>query len=68
VFSNGWEKIKLKEEAISEIPLTMTWNHLLRLAMLKKILRKKRRNNTATTKTKTKTTTTTAAAASQGRR
>jgi len=44
VFSNGWEKIKLKEEAISEIPLTLTPNHVLRLAMLKKSLRKKKGN------------------------
>jgi len=45
VFSNGWEKIKLKEEAISEILLTLTQNQVLRLVMLKKSLKKRNNNN-----------------------
>jgi len=50
VFSNGWEKIKLKEETISEILLTLTWNHVLRLAMLKK--RNNNNNNSSSSSSK----------------
>ena len=38
-------KIELQKEAIIEVLLTLTRNHVLRLAMLKKGLRKKKRNN-----------------------
>jgi ribosomal protein L19E len=60
VFSNCREKIKIEEEAINEILVTLTRNQVLRLAMSKKSLKKKKRNNNNNNNSA-------AAAASQGR-